>query len=114
MKWVATPTANDPFRVYLITSNASATAAATDGGTTFGDGTVTSETVAAAQYLYLGSVIAATATDQAWCASGTVEILDRYIGIFGFNAAVAKALSGTAGEFVFTLTPIMDEIEAAA
>jgi hypothetical protein len=98
--------------LYVVTSNAIATAALTDGGLTFGDATLTSE--AALQYncTFLGPVAAATATDQAWCSSGLVYLWSRYIAIAGWNAAGAKALSATNGDHVFTFTPVSDDIQS--
>jgi len=113
-RWVATLAAGDMLRVYLITSNASATTANNDGGVAFGDAAMSVETYAINSYQFLGAVIAGVAEDKNECASGTVEILDRYIGVMCWNASATKALSGTAGDHVLTLTPVMDEIEAAA
>src|ERR1019366_4479827 len=41
-QWAATATSGDMLRLYIITSNASATAAQTDGEFTFGDAAITS------------------------------------------------------------------------
>jgi hypothetical protein len=110
-RWVATVTAGNELRLYLITSNASGTAANNDGGIAFGDAAVSVETYAQNAYTFLGAVVAGVAEDKNECASGTVEILDRYIGVMCWNASATKALSGTAADHVMTLTPIMDEIQ---
>lgn len=112
-KWAATATAGDQARFYIVRASASATAANTDGGQTFGDATITSETVNANNSLYLGAVIS-NGVSQAESSHGVVEIVERYLAVFEFNAAASKALTNTAGDHVFTLTPIPDQIQAAA
>jgi hypothetical protein len=113
-RWAATVTAGDMLRLYLVTSNAAATAAATDGGQTFGDAELASESRLADNCVFIGSVVASTAADQNECSSGTVEIYDRYISVAMWNAAAVKALTNTAGDHVFTLTPMSDDIQASA
>lgn len=113
-RWVATVAAGDAFRLYLATSNASATAAATDGGQTFGDAGVSVESRFIDNCQFLGAIVASTAADQNECTSGIVEIYDRYVGIMGWNGSATKALSGTAGDHLITFTPMSDDIQAAA
>jgi hypothetical protein len=115
VQWVATPAAGDQFRIYLVTSSASATAALTDGGSTFGD----AEVAAATEVLYqantkLIGIVTATAADVIFCASGIIEIGARYVGVCGYNGSATKAMHATDATFHFTLTPLIDDVQAAA
>jgi len=113
VKWVATPAAGDEWRLYLVRSSASATAANTDGGLTFGDADLTSETELSTHCKYVGRVVAAAA-DAAKCTHGGVEIADRYVAVAGWNASATKAIGTTDADMEFTLTPLIDEIQAAS
>jgi hypothetical protein len=112
-KWVNAPAAGDEFRLYLVRSTASATAAKTDGGLTFGDADLTSETELATHCKYVGRVVAAAA-DAARCTHGVLEIADRYVALAGWNASLTKAMGATDADLEFILTPLVDEIQAAA
>lgn len=112
-RWAATAASGDQLRLYLITSNASATAAQTDGGVAFGDAGQATETLLANCCQFLGAVIS-SAVSQQECASGVVEIYDRYFSVGCFNASATKALTNTAGDHVITFTPEPDDIQAAA
>ena len=112
VKWATAPAATDEWRLYLVRSSASASAANTDGGLTFGDADLTSETDLATHCKQIGRVVATA--DAAKCAHGVVEIVDRYVAVAGWNASATKALTNTAADTEFTLTPLIDEIQAAA
>jgi hypothetical protein len=113
VKWVATPAASDPWRLYIVRSSASATAALTDGGLTFGDADLTSETELSTHCLYVGRILAAAA-DAAKCTHGFIQIVDRYIAVAGWNASATKAIGTTDADITFTLTPVKGDIQAAA
>jgi hypothetical protein len=113
VKWVATPAALDAFRLYLVRSTASATPAKTDGGLTFGDADMTSETELTTHCKYLGRILAAAA-DAAKCTHGVVEIAERYVAVAGWNASATKAMGTTDADLEMIFTPLQDEIQAAS
>jgi hypothetical protein len=112
-RWEATATAGEMMRIYLITSNASATAGLTDGGYAFGDATITAEQVLLNNAKFLGAVIS-NGVDQLECASGDVEIYERYVAVVVWNASAAKDFLNDAGSHVFSLTPWVDDLQASA
>jgi len=112
-RWAATPTAGDLLRLYLITSNTSATAAQTDGNLTFGDAELAAETALVNQALHFGTVVS-LGIDSNESTSGIVEIWERYIGVAMWNAAASKALTNTAGDHILTITPVPWDVQAAA
>jgi hypothetical protein len=113
-KWAASGTAGDPLRLYLVLSDASADPTQTDGGFTFGDAGLASEVALYQSALYLGAVLAGGTSAAAESASGCCQIYSRYVAVAAWNAAAAKALSSTAGDHIFTLTELPDEVEAAS
>lgn len=113
VKWVATPADGDEWRLYLVRSTAAATAANTDGGLTFGDANLASETELARHCHYMGRV-AAAAADAAKCTHGVIEIVDRYVAVAGFNASATKAIGTTDADMELILTPVIDDIQASA
>lgn len=112
-RWVATPSIYDSWRLWLVTADAAADAAVTDGGLTLGDATLTSESSLLASCHALGAVVA-IATDQLFVASGVVQLTSRYIAVAGWNASATKALTATAGDFSISFTPIPSTIQAPA
>lgn len=59
----------------------------------------------------VGGIVAdSTVNGELQYASGIIEIYDRYVSVVWWNA-LGQALSGTAGDHTFTLTPIPDEIQ---
>lgn len=110
-RWVATPAANDRFSLWLITADAIATPSLTDGNLTFGDAELTTETELIANCLPFGCVLA-TATDRLFVSSGVLSLESRYIGIAGWNGSATKALTNTATDFLFSLTPVPDSLQA--
>jgi len=113
VKWVATPADGDEWRLYLARSSAAATAAKTDGGLTFGDADLASETELARHCHYMGRV-AAAAADEAKCEHGVIEIFERYLAVAGWNASATKAIGTTDADMELILTPVIDEIQAAS
>jgi len=113
VKWVATPAAADPFRLYIVRSSAAATPANTDGFFTFGDAGVAAETELANNCLYIGQVLAGAA-DVARCSHGTVMLYDRYIAVAGWNASATKAMGTTDADLEFILTPMIPDVQASA
>ena len=112
-KWATTPTAGESLRMYLVTSSVEETAALTDGGFTFGDATITSETELYNNCQAIGSVIARAAVGP-YCSSGIIYIYERYVAIAGWNGSGSDALTNTVGDHIFTLTPVPDDIQAAS
>ena len=113
VKWAATPAAKDPFRLYIVRSSASATAANTDGNLTFGDADLAAETELANNCLYIGQVLAAAA-DESRCSHGVIELFDRYIAIAGWNGSATKAMGTTDADLEFILTPMIPDVQASA
>jgi hypothetical protein len=111
-RWVATPASGDSLRFYLITSSESATAAATDGGITFGDADIADEYPYYVDCKFIGAVF--YAGNMQTCSSGTIEIYSRYVAIMGFNGSATKALTNTAGDHIFTFTEAPEDIQAAS
>lgn len=112
VKWVATPADADEFRLYLVRSSVAATAAQTDGGLTFGDADLASETELDRHCKYIDTILA-SAADVAQCTHGLIEIAERYVAIAGWNASATKAMGTTDADFEFIFTPLIDEIQAA-
>jgi len=60
---------------------------------------------------YVGAIVADSTTNgEVQTASGTIEIFTRYVSVVWWNA-LGQALSGTAGDHLFTLTAVSDEIQ---
>jgi len=60
---------------------------------------------------YVGAINADSITNgEVQIASGLVEIRDRYVSVVWWNA-LGQALSATATDHTFTLTPVPDEIQ---
>lgn len=60
---------------------------------------------------YVGSVFAdSTSSGEVQVASGLVEIRERYISVVWWND-FDQALTNTAGDHIFSLTPVPDEIQ---
>lgn len=60
---------------------------------------------------FVGVVVADSVTNgEVQIGSGTVGIRDRYVSVVWWNA-LGQALSATAGDHEFTLTPVPDEIQ---
>lgn len=93
--------------VYLSTS---------DGTTQDGNLGASDATVASADKIrnlqWLGNVVCDKGSDasEPWSTSGVVEIYDRYVSVAILNAS-GVSLSSTAGDHVFSLTPVADEIQ---
>lgn len=86
-----------------------------DGSFVMGDWSTADQAVSVETLLlnaqFLGSVAADIAnTTQDFVASGLVEIRSRYIQVAWWNA-MGQALSSTAGNHEFRLTPYSDEIQ---
>ena len=116
VRWAATVTAADSLRLYLIGALSSASPLGTVQNLTFGDAdlSATSDILGAGGVYQFGRIIAASATDQVWVNGGTLSIIDRYIAIAAYNAAVAKALtSATGSDHWIYLAPVPPVIEAA-
>jgi hypothetical protein len=111
-KWVATPTGLDYVFLFAVSSSASATPALTDGGITFGDGAVTSTALLYNTSQFGG--VYAEAVDKAYGASGTLYLYERYVAIAAYMYAAAKALTNTDADHQLILTPIPDDVQAAA
>jgi hypothetical protein len=108
-RWAATATGGDTLRVYLVSSdgtNADGTMGATDVE-------LSAETQLANNCQFLGTVVSGGA-DQLECSSGVCWIHDRYVQVAVWNGAATKALTNTAGDHIFTLIPIPDDIQAPA
>ena len=111
-RWIATATAADPMRLYLVTSNAAATPAATDGNLTFGDAELTSETPLAYSAMHFGTLVSG-GVSQPECTSGILYIFERYVAVAMWNAGT-KALTNTLADHLLTLTEDPDDVQAAA
>lgn len=60
---------------------------------------------------YVGSILAdSTSNGELQKGSGLVEIRDRYVSLVIWNA-FGQALTGTAADHYFSLTPVPDEIQ---
>ncbi len=106
IKWVNAPALGDTVRIYLFDSpTATADLAA--------DGDVTPETKFN-NFRLIGTCICSVAADQVFYASGTVEILGRYVNLGVWNGSGTKDLNATANACSIVLTPYYPEIQAAA
>jgi hypothetical protein len=110
--WVATPTAGDALRVYLLTSVDGATAALSDGGIAPTDAAISSENQLLYDCMLIGAVIS-DGTAAIRVTSGIVNIFSQYVYVAIWNAG-AKSLTSTASDTVFTLVPVPDDIQAAS
>jgi len=108
IKWVATPTLGDAVRLYLYAAEKANTAVDLTG-----DGDVTPETKFG-NFALIGQVLCTVAADQAFYGSGIVEIYGRYVNLGVWNASATKDLNATANACSIKLTPIPDDIQAAA
>ncbi len=108
IKWVATPALGDTCRIYLYSAQKAASAVDLTG-----DGAVTPETKFY-NFILACQVICSVAADQAFYAAGVVEIYGRYVNLGVWNASATKALNATANACSITLTPMPDDIQAAA
>jgi len=113
VKWVATPAAKDPFRLYIVRSSAAATPANTDGNFTFGDAGVAAETELEGNCLYVGQVLAGAA-DESRCKHGMIMLYDRYIALAGWNGSATKAMGTTDADLEFILIPMIPDVQASA
>lgn len=60
---------------------------------------------------YVGAVISdSTSNGEVQVASGLVEIRSRYVSVVWWNA-LGQALTNTAGDHTFSLTPVPDEVQ---
>ena len=103
-KWVNAPTLGDICRLYMFASQQSSYDNAA--------GAVTPETKFS-NYALIGQAVCSVAADQAFYYSCVVEIYGRYIQ-FGIWNTSAKAMNATGNASSVTITPIPDDIEAAA
>ena len=106
-RWAATAASGDALRIYLVTSdgtNPDATLSASDAE-------LTSETPLVYNAQFIGTVLS-VAVDQVEVSSGVCLIHDRYVQLAVWNASATKALTNTAADHIFTLTPIPDDIQA--
>jgi hypothetical protein len=108
IKWVATPTLGDIVRLYLYAAQKANTAVDLTG-----DGDVTPETKFG-NFALIGQVICTVAADQAFNSSGVIEIYGRYVNLGVWNASATKDLNATANACSITLTPMPDDVQAAA
>lgn len=108
MKWVATPTLGDAVRIYLYAAQKANTAVDLTG-----DGDVSAETKFG-NFAMIGQVLCTVAADQAFYASGIIEIYGRYVNLGVWNASASKDLNATSEACSITLTPMPDDIQAAA
>jgi len=108
MKWVATPALGDVVRIYLYAAQKANTAVDLTG-----DGDVTPETKFG-NFALIGQVICSVAADQAFYGSGIIELYGRYVNLGIWNASSTKTLNATSEACSITLTPISDDIQAAA
>lgn len=108
IKWVATPTLGDAVRIYMYAAQKASSAVDLTG-----DGDVTPETKFG-NFALIGQVVCSVAADQAFYASGIIEIYGRYVNLGIWNTSATKALNATSNACSITLTPIPDDIQAAA
>jgi hypothetical protein len=108
IKWVATPTLGDVVRLYLYAAQKANSAVDLTG-----DGDVTPETKFG-NFALIGQVICTIANDQAFYASGIVEIYGRYVNLGVWNGSATKDLNATSNACSITFTPMSDDIQAAA
>ncbi|HSW46504.1 MAG TPA: hypothetical protein VLM89_13130 [Phycisphaerae bacterium] len=106
IKWVATPTLGDTVRIYLFESP-------TNTGDLTSDAAVTPETKFN-NFRLIGTCICSVAADQVFYASGTVEILGRYVNLGVWNGSATKDLNATDNVSYIVLTPYFPDIQAAA
>jgi len=111
-RWAATATAGDVIRVYLIFSDSATDETQTDCGYAFVDQTYTNETGIVFSTLLIGT-LTSSGLNQAESSSGLCDLYARYVALTIWNGAASKALTNTAGDHIFTLTELPDEIEAA-
>jgi len=108
IKWVATPALADAVRIYMHASQKANTAVDLTG-----DGDVTPESKFN-NFSLIGDVVCSVAADQAFYGSMIVEIYGRYVNLGAWNGSTTKALNATSKACSITLTPISDDIQAAA
>ena len=115
-KWATTVALGDALRLYLIKAyGANNNPALTQGYQTFGDADLaaTTDVLGVSGCEMFGTVRPGSATDQLWLASGTVDIEHRYIGLGGYNASAAKALTSVASDHWVLFNQIPPAIQAA-
>jgi len=108
IKWVATPALGDVVRLYLYAAQKANTAVDLTG-----DGDVTPETKFG-NFALIGQVICTVAADQAFYASGIIEIYGRYVNLGVWNASATKDLNATSEACAITFTAMPDDIQAAS
>lgn len=108
IKWVATPALNDIVRIYLYAAQSSSSAVDLAA-----DGDVTPETKFN-NFTCIGQVVCSVAADQVFYASGVIEIFGRYVNLGVWNASATKDLNATANACKIILTPMPEDIQAAA
>jgi hypothetical protein len=106
-KWVATPTLGDVVRLYAYCSDVSADADLA------ADGDVTPETKFG-NFVLMGQVICTVAADQYFYNAGVIWLPRRYPVLGVWNASATKDLNATSEACVIKLTPIFDDVQAAA
>lgn len=106
-KCVATPTLGATVSVYLATAYANS--ASPDGNVGTADAAL-SALDKRRNLLFLGVVECDVASTALQKGSGTIEIAARYLSLVLVNEAGA-AFSATAGDTIFSLTPIPDELQ---
>lgn len=108
-RWAATAAAGDQLRIYLVTSDGTYV----DGGVATTDQDLSSETALSANCQQVGA-IRSTGASQVEISSGVCYIDDRYVNLVFWNGSATKALTATASDHFFSLTPIPDAIQTLA
>lgn len=106
VKFATTPVVGDQVQVYLKTSDG--THPDNDDGA--GDAAVSAEDKLKNLDLIGQIIVDEASTTPEFVASGVVQIPERSVGPVFWNAS-ADALSGTAGDHGFSLTPVPAEIQ---
>lgn len=106
-RWATTATAGETLRLYLVTS---------DGTNPDGSALSTTDADLSSEVLLINScqqigAVVSSGVDQVEVTSGICMIYDRYAQFAVWNASAAKALTATASDHIFTLTPMPDEIQ---
>lgn len=109
-KCATTPVVGNSIRAYLFDGD--------NASTTRQAGTVgTADAAVAAEALFLNAsqqvtplMVDAASTAKSFQAAGLVRITGRYVSVGWWNAT-GQALSATAGDMEFTLTPVYDEVQ---
>lgn len=108
----ATPTVGNWLEIRMAWWNDDATPGQPDGGVGASDAAFATENDLK-NLKKVGEVVCDAASATVFQASGLIWIPVRYVSVVWWNR-FGSALSATAGDHVFSLTPVFDDIQAAA